>query len=384
MALRYLTAGESHGKALSAIIEGFPAGIRIDVEKVNKKLRQRQGGYGRGNRMQIEKDQVEITAGLRDSITLGSPLALTVFNIDWANWQEIMDPFEAVRNEDKVVTRPRPGHADLAGALKYRHYDLRNVLERASARETTMRVAVGAFAQQFLSYFGIKIQGQTVSVGSVKSDIQPEVFGDQLYDDPFYCPDNKAANAMKELVDQAKERGDSLGGVFQIIAEGLPPGLGSHVHWDRKLDGLLAQALMSIPSVKGVGIGEGFNSGNTWGSKMQDAITYSREAGYYRRTNHAGGIEGGLSNGEKLVIRAAVKPIPTLMAPLESVEMLTKSTQPAAVERSDVCVVPAAAIVGETVAAWVLAVAMLDKFGGDHLDETIGNYQRYLAYLKER
>ncbi|PKM87078.1 MAG: chorismate synthase, partial [Firmicutes bacterium HGW-Firmicutes-12] len=324
------------------------------------------------------------TAGLRGSMTLGSPLALVITNRDWQNWQQFMDPLQEPVSDEKNVTKPRPGHADLAGALKYRHIDIRNILERASARETAIRVAIGAIAQEFLLAFGIRVQGQVASLENIQAKIATDIVDDSLYDTSFYCMDIEASEKMKTQVDEARQNGDSLGGVFQVVAEGLPPGLGSHVHWDRKLDGLISQALMSIPSVKGVEIGEGFLVSTLKGSKVHDEIAYSLEKSYYRKTNRAGGLEGGLTNGEKLVVRAAIKPIPTLLSPLESVDLISKETVLAAVERSDVSVVPAAAVVGEAAVAWVLAGAIMEKFGGDHLDETLDNYHRYLSYLQTR
>lgn len=382
--LRYLTAGESHGQALSALIEGLPAGVNIDIQRINRKMQLRQGGYGRGGRMDIESDMVEFTAGLRGSVTLGSPLALVIENRDWANWKEFMDPLEPAVSEERNVTRPRPGHADLPGALKYRQDDLRNILERASARETAARVVVGAVAQEFLRPFGIIVQGQVASVGAVQAGITAEIADESIYEDPFYCADKEASAQMRKRVDEAKIKGGTLGGVIQVIAAGAPPGLGSHVQWDRKLDGLIAQAFMSIPSVKGVEIGGGFALSGLPGLQVHDEINYAPEKGYYHPTNRAGGLEGGITNGETIVVRAAVKPIPTLLSPLKSVDMRTKETAPAAFERSDICVVPAAAIVGEAALAWALAQAVAEKFGGDHLEETLDNYRRYLEYLQTR
>jgi len=381
--LRYLTAGESHGKALTAIIEGLPAGLELDVQRINEKLRRRQGGYGRGGRMDIESDHVEFIAGLRGAVTLGSPLALVISNRDWEHWQETMHPLQRQNEVKRAVTGPRPGHADLAGGIKYRHKDLRNVLERASARETAARVAVGAVAQELLGAFGIKVQGQVVAVGSVKVEAPVGIVdAGLLYGSPFYCPDPQAAEGMKALIDEARRRGDTLGGVFQVVAEGVPPGLGSHVHWDRRLDGRLAQAVMSIPAVKGVEIGLGFASAVLPGSQAHDAIDYLAGRGFCRRTNRAGGLEGGITNGENLVIRGAMKPIPTLLSPLDSVDVASKERTRAAVERSDVCAVPAAAVVAEAAVAWVLAAALLEKFGGDHLEETLQNYRNYLEYVQ--
>lgn len=381
--LRYLSAGESHGQALTAIIEGLPAGLKIHKENIDELLKRRQGGYGRGGRMAIEQDRVEFLSGLRGSLTLGSPLTLLIRNKDWENWQEIMAPGDGALLTERVVTKPRPGHADLPGALKYRQRDIRNILERASARETAVRVAVGAVAQELLAAFGIRVQGQVVAIGPVRGEASGKILGRELYDNPFYCPDNNAAEAMREAVDQARKEGDSLGGVFQVIVEGVPPGLGSHVQWDRRLDGRLAQSLMSIPAIKGVEIGLGLEGAVLPGSQVHDEIHYSPERGFYHRTNHAGGLEGGITNGENIVIRAAMKPIPTLLSPLNSVDILSKEPFQAAVERSDVCAVPAAAIVGEAAVAWEIAVALLEKFGGDHLEEMLVNYNHYLEYLKK-
>lgn len=380
--LRFLTAGESHGRQLTAIIEGLPAGVRIEETRVNKVLQRRQGGFGRGARMSIEADRVEFTSGLRDSLTLGSPMTLVIVNRDWENWHQVMDSLKS--SKERAVFKPRPGHADLAGALKYRQEDLRNILERASARETAIRVAVGAVAEEFLRPFGIRVQGQVVAVGQVQVVKSEEKVDESIYENPFYCTDTAASEKMKQHVEDAKKKGDTLGGVFQVVAEGVPPGLGSHVHWDRRLDGRIAQAIMSIPAVKGVEIGLGFRAAGLPGSQVHDGILFSGERGYYRKSNRAGGLEGGLTNGENLVVRAAMKPIPTLAIPLESVDMASKESSPAAVERSDVCAVPAAAVVGEAVVAWVLAEAVLEKFGGDHLEETLENYRNYLSYLHTR
>lgn len=382
--LRFLTAGESHGQALTAIIEGLPAGIKIDLTKINLLLQRRQGGYGRGKRMEIEQDRVEFLAGLRGLVTLGSPLTMQIKNRDWENWRTIMDAEKAALPQERVVTRPRPGHADLPGSLKYRQDDLRNILERASARETAARVAVGAVAQEFLGYFGIRLQAQVVSIGNVTGKIRDIIHGEELYQDPLYCPDHEASKQMMKAVDQARAQGDSLGGSFQVLAEGLPPGLGSHVQWDKRLDGVLTQAVMSIPAIKGVEIGLGFAAASLPGSQAHDEIIYTDGKGYSRKTNRSGGLEGGMTNGEMLVVRAAMKPIPTLCQPLWSVDIHSKEPFPATVERSDVCAVPAAAIVGEAMVAWVLAAAVMEKFGGDHLEETLDSYQNYLRYLKTR
>ncbi|MGI6145477.1 MAG: chorismate synthase [Clostridia bacterium] len=383
--LRFLTAGESHGKALVAIIEGLPAGLKLDIEKINLLLKRRQGGYGRGKRMSLEEDRVEIFSGLRGSVTLGTPLTLVIYNRDWQNWQEVMAPDAEALLTERVVTRPRPGHADLAGGLKYRQDDLRNILERASARETAVRVAVGAVAEQLLSFFGIEVQGQVVAIGDVQAKREEKIIDSKLlYENPVYCPDQEASLLMVKAIEEAKKRGDSLGGVIQVIAEGVPVGLGSHVHWDRRLDGQLAQALMSIPSSKGVEIGSGFAAATLFGSQLHDEITYQQGEGFGHRTNHAGGIEGGITNGETVVVRAAMKPIPTLAQPLASVDWQTKEAITAAVERADVCAVPAAAVVAEAITAWVLASVMMEKFGGDHLEETLSNFENYLQYLQTK
>ena len=381
--IRYLSAGESHGKGLTAIIEGLPAGFLLDEALINRQLAKRQGGYGRGGRMKIEHDQVEFIAGLRDGLTLGSPLCLMIHNRDWANWEEIMSPVLGAAIEQKQVTLPRPGHADLAGGMKYRQKDLRNILERASARETAIRVAVGAAAQCLLARFGITIRGHVLSIGGIQAQVDYALLQESLYDTPLYCTDAQATEKIKQAIDEAKAQGDSLGGVIEVVATGLPIGLGSHVQPDRKLDGRLAQALMSIQAIKGVEIGVGFQAAALPGSRVHDEIFYTPEKGYYHQTNHCGGLEGGLTNGEPLVIRAAMKPIPTLYKPLHSVDWLTKEEGAASVERSDACAVPAAAIVAESAVAWTILEAFLEKFGGDHADEVEQNYQAYLDYVRQ-
>jgi len=381
--LRFLTAGESHGRALVTIIEGLPAGLELNLARINGLLKRRQGGYGRGKRMTLEEDQVEIFSGLRGAVTLGTPLTLVINNRDWENWQEIMAPGIEAKLGGKMVTSPRPGHADLAGGLKYRQEDLRNILERASARETAARVAVGAVAEELLFSLGIRVQGQVIAIGNVSVSAEEKIVDSRLlYKNPLYCPAQEASLLMIKAIEEAEKQGDSLGGVIQVVAEGVPVGLGSHVQWDRRLDGQLAQALMSIPAIKGVEIGGGFSTASLLGSQVHDEIEYQTGIGFRHRTNRAGGIEGGISNGEPLVIRAAMKPIPTLAKPLASVEWQTKKTAAAAVERADVCAVPAAAIVGEAVTAWVLAAVVMEKFGGDHLKETLANYKNYLAFVK--
>lgn len=380
--LRFLTAGESHGPSLVTIVEGMPAGIPLSVEFINAKLHKRQGGYGRGERMAIERDEVEILSGVRGGFTLGSPIALRIANRDWANWREIMSPAPGAK-EERRVTRPRPGHADLPGGIKYAQGDLRNILERASARETAARVAAGAIAIAFLEYLGVKLAAHVVRIGpvQVKRNISfDEALGATA--SPVYCADEEASRAMLVAIDEAREKGDTLGGIFEVLVRGLPPGLGSHVHWDRRLDGRLAQALMSIPAIKGVEIGEGFALASKRGSEAHDEIGYIPGRGFFHYSNCAGGLEGGITNGEILIVRAAMKPIPTLRQPLRSVDWITKEEVTAAVERSDVCAVPAAAIVGEAMVAWVLACAYLEKFGGDHLEEIKQRVKEYWDYVR--
>lgn len=383
--MRFLTAGESHGPVLTAIIEGLPAGLPITEEYINVQLARRQGGYGRGGRMKIEKDRVKILSGVRGGLTLGSPVTLQVENRDWENWRHIMDPSPGAGSSDRRVTRPRPGHADLAGGIKYRHRDLRNVLERSSARETAARVAVGAVARKFLEELEITIMGAVIRIGGVETkwprlpvhEIKAILDKSQLL-----CPDPKSEETMKKEIDLAREAGDSLGGVFEIQVHGVPTGLGSHVHWDRKLDGRLAGALMSIQAIKGVEVGLGFLSATLPGSQVHDEIFYAAGKGLYRETNRAGGIEGGISNGEPLVVRAAMKPIPTLYKPLRSIDLETREIKEASVERSDVCAVPAACVVGEAVVAQVLAPECMEKFGGDHMEEIKERVDRYREYIK--
>ncbi len=384
--LRYLTAGESHGPALVAIIEGMPAGLPLAAEYVNKQLARRQGGYGRGARMKIEADAVRFLSGVRQGVTLGSPLTLYIENKDWANWSEIMSPEPGAPEDNRSVTRPRPGHADLAGALKYRHRDMRNVLERSSARETAARVAAGSVARRLLDELGVEITGHVVQIGGVVAcagNLNLQTLKERTASSQIMCADQSAEKQMIAAIDQAKLNGDSLGGVFEIRVCGVPAGLGSHVQWDRKLDGRLAAALMSIQAVKGVEIGLGFEAAAKEGSQVQDEIFYEKDRGFYRSTNRAGGIEGGMSNGEEIVLRAAMKPIPTLYRPLQSVDLITKEPFEASVERSDVCAVPAACVIGEAVAAWELACAFTEKFGGDSLEELKQNRDSYLAYLRQ-
>lgn len=386
--MRYLTAGESHGPAITTIIEGLPSNLPLEPAEINQDLARRQQGYGRGGRMKIEKDQVEILAGLRFGKTLGSPVTLQVKNKDYAQWTDKMDPAGEQPPELDLVTHPRPGHADLAGALKYNFTDLRNVLERASARETVARVAVGAVARSLLKVFDILLYSYVETIGPVAAAPQDPVSVIADYDvienSPVRCADPETARQMMKAIDEAKAAGDSLGGTFVVVAVGVPVGLGSHVQWDRKLDARLAAALMSVQAIKGVEIGGGFSLAARPGSQVHDEIFYHHSKGYYRHTNHAGGIEGGISNGEAIVCRAAMKPIPTLSRPLQSVNMEDHSPYTAAVERADSCAVPAAAVVGEAVVAWELAKALREKLGGDSLEEMQHNYRTFLNTVAQR
>lgn len=384
--LRYLTAGESHGPALVAVIEGLPAGLALSAAYINTQLARRQSGYGRGARMKIEADVARFLSGVRGGITLGSPVAILIENKDWANWSQVMAPEQDARVDQRVVTRPRPGHADLAGVLKYGHGDIRNVLERSSARETAARVAVGTVARKLLAELGMEIIGHVLQIGGVAAAVDglgPAELKERVAASGLLCADHRAEREMIAAIDQARHDGDSLGGIFEIRAGGVPPGLGSHVHWDRKLDARLAAALMSIQAVKGVEVGLGFAASARAGSQVQDEIFYEKGRGFYRRTNQAGGIEGGMSNGEEITLRSAMKPIPTLNRPLQSVDLISKKPLAAAVERSDVCAVPAACVVGEAVTAWELACACMEKFGGDSMEELRRHMDSYLIALRQ-
>lgn len=391
--MRYFTAGESHGPQLTAIIEGLPAGLVIAPSMLDEQLARRQHGYGRGDRMKIERDRVEILSGVRWGKTLGSPVTLVVKNRDWENWLEKMSPLAEHEGMAEPVTRPRPGHADLDGGMKYGHRDVRNILERSSARETAVRVAVGAVARQFLATFGIRMGGYVTEVGGVVAQASTAPYPhrwEQAAASEMFCCDPQAELEMKRLIDHTKAAGDTLGGVVEVQVLGLPPGLGSHAQWDRKLDARLAMALMSIQAIKGVEIGMGFEVARQPGSKVHDEIMYDPAAlergaftPYIRPTNNAGGLEGGMTNGEPLIVRAAMKPIPTLYTPLRSVDLLTHEPYEASVERSDTCAVPAALVVAEAVVAIELAVAMLQKFGGDSIDEIRRNLDGYLAAIRE-
>jgi chorismate synthase len=385
--LRFLTAGESHGEALTAVIDGLPAGLALTEADINADLARRQRGYGRGGRMKIERDQAHISAGVRWGLTLGSPLTLTIRNRDWENWQQTMSvgppPEGAV---PKMITRPRPGHADLAGAMKYGHHDIRNVLERSSARETTARVAVAGVAKRLLGEFGITILSHVTEIGGIRIgplEVAWEEVQRRAEASEVRCADPGAEAAIMEAIDQAKAAGDTLGGVFEVVALGCPVGLGSYVQWDLKLDGQLARAFCSIHAIKGAEIGLGFEAARRPGSQVHDEILFDKAAGFHRGSNSAGGLEGGVTNGQPVVVRAAMKPISTLRKPLRSVDLDTHEAVEAVVERSDVCAVPAAGVVGEAMMAIVLAEAFLEKFGGDSVDEIRRNYQGYLDYLKD-
>jgi chorismate synthase len=380
---RFLTGGESHGKGLVAVIEGVPAGLALDEDCIARDLARRQAGYGRGARMDIEQDRAEILSGVRHGLTMGSPISLLIWNRDWENWKQVMS-ISPGEQEIEPLTQLRPGHADLAGAMKYGLDDVRPILERASARETASRVAVGAVARKLLAQFGIEIHSHTVCIGGRWSSQVEPIDWAGVESSPLRCADSEAERAMLSAIDEAKEAGDSLGGVFEVIASGVPIGLGSHVHWDRKLDGRIAQAVMSINAVKGVEIGAGFAVADLPGSQVHDRIEPDAEHRWRHATNRAGGIEGGMSNGEPIAVRAAVKPIPTLAKPLPSADLRTGAAVQAHFERSDVCVVPAAGVIGEAVLAIVRAEAVLEKFGGDHTAETLRNYRSYLDSIGPR
>lgn len=376
---RFLTAGESHGKGLAVIIEGIPAGLPVAEEYIARDLRRRQGGYGRGPRMQMEQDKAEILSGIRYGLSTGSPIALFILNRDRENWSEVMSPAPVERKVDPV-TRLRPGHADLAGVIKYGFADVRPVMERASARETAARVAVGAVARRLLQEFGIEVHSHTVAIGRIWARTVFPIDWQWVESSPLRCSDAEAEKAMISAIDEVRAAGDTIGGVFEVVATGVPIGLGSHVHWDRRLDGRIAQAVMSIPAVKGVEIGDGFAVARDKGSQVHDLLEPA--ADFWRHiTNRAGGIEGGMSNGEPVVARAAIKPIPTLAKPLPSMDLCTGERVQAHFERSDVCVVPAAGVIGEAMMNIVLTEALLEKFGGDSLGEVLRNYHSYLSSI---
>jgi len=391
--LRFLTSGESHGKALIGIIEGIPSGLPLSTKDIDRDLKRRQSGYGRGARMKIESDHAEILSGVRWGKTIGSPITLFIENRDWKNWLEGMSPDLNAEGSIPAVTRPRPGHADLAGAIKYDQHDVRNILERSSARETAARVALGAIAKRFLSEFGITVGSYVIQIGKIK--VRSSKFKVQTAEQllPLFkkaekssvrCPDEEASEKMIRLIDKATNEGNSLGGVFEVFATNVPVGLGSHIQWDKRLDGRFAQALMSIQAIKGVEVGLGFEMAGHFGSEVMDEILYSQKSGgFYRKTNNAGGIEGGMTNGMPIIVRAAMKPIPTQKRPLRSIDIITKEPIEAAYERSDICAVPAAGVIAEAMVALVTADAFLEKFGGDSITETKRNYDSYIEYIKE-
>ena len=383
--LRYLNAGESHGQCLMAVLEGVPAGLPLTAEEVNADLVRRQGGYGRGGRMRIEKDRIEFSCGVRKGKTLGNPLGLIIKNKDWENWKEIMASEPGPPPTERVVTRPRPGHADLVGAIKYGHRDIRNVLEKASARETAIRVAIGGVAKALLAQFGMQVVSYTTEIGQV---VAPKVEDplsayEQAEQSQVRCHDSIAGDKMIELIRSAKHKGDSLGGVFEVVVTNPPIGLGTYAQWDRRLTARLAMAAMSIQAMKGVEIGMGFEAARSFGSEVHDDI-YPGEDGqtFVRKTNNAGGLEGGITNGQPIVLRVAMKPIATLYSPKNSVDIQTKEPFEATVERSDICTVPAAGVVGEAVIAFEMANVMVEKFGGDSLEEMKRNFDAYQEYVK--
>lgn len=386
MSLRYLTAGETHGPQLTAIVEGMPSNLKLDFEELNFQLHRRQKGYGRGRRMQIEKDTASIVGGVRHGYTTGAPIALIVENNDWKHWQNIMniEPIEGSDEEKRRVHRPRPGHADLNGGMKYNLKDLRNVLERSSARETAIRVACGGLARQLLAEFGIKVAGQVIRIGEIEApyrDLPIDELITVTEASSVRVTDPETEKKMEAYIDLIKQEGDSVGGVVECIVEGVPIGLGSHVQYDRKLDARISQGVMSINAFKGVEIGIGFEAGELRGSQVHDEILYDEERGYHRRTNRLGGFEGGMTNGMPVVVRGVMKPIPTLYKPLQSVDIDTKEAFTAQVERSDACAVPAASVVMEHVVAWEIAKALLEKFGGDSIEEIRANIASYEEQL---
>ena len=387
--LRFETAGESHGECLVATLTGLPAGVPVSVEAIDRELRRRQQGFGRGGRMKIETDHAEVVAGVRHSQTIGSPIAVLIRNRDWQNWTQSLpvEDAEGAEEKKKPLTRPRPGHADLAGALKYNLHDARYILERASARETTARVAVGALAKAFLQQFGIRVLSHVIAVDGIRLERRAaweEIEALQQQDEILLaCVDPEVEQKMKGAVDEAYRTGDTVGGVFEVVAHNVPPGLGSHIAWDTRLDGRLAQAIVSIQAVKGVEVGDALEAAAGFGSRVQDTIGYDREARRFTRgSNRAGGLEGGITNGQDVVVRGLLKPISTLRRPLESVDFATREPALASYERSDVCVVPAAGVIGEAMVALVLAQAMLEKFGGDSLTETRANVEAYLSQVR--
>ncbi len=380
--LRFLTAGESHGPGLLAIVEGIPAGLKIKADEIDRELARRKQGHGRGGRMDIEKDKVEILSGIRHGKTIGTPISLHIRNLDWKNWRDVMAIEKSVKKHAKL-TRPRPGHADFAGYLKYGFDDIRNVIERASARETAVRVAVGAIAKLLLEEFNVSVLSNVISIGEVETEKLIEGVSDKRKTDnsKVRTIDGKAGRKMMEEIDKAAEQGETLGGLFEVVVFGVIPGLGNYTQWDKRLDGNLARALMSIPAIKGVQIGEGYKLAGVYGSQAHDELLYSGDNGFFRKTNKAGGLEGGVTNGEPVCMTIAMKPIPTLGRPLKTVDLKTKKEAKAQKERADVCAVPSAAVIGESVVAIEIANTYLEKFGGDSIAETKRSHKAYVEAL---
>lgn len=381
--LRFLTAGESHGKGLTAILEGLPAGLKIDEKFLNGRLEKRQAGFGRGGRMKIEADRAEILSGLRNGLTMGGPIAILIKNRDWENWKDIMDAWQA--NVEDEFTSPRPGHADLSGAIKFNTRDIRNIMERASARETASRVALGALTTLFLKEFNIEVVSQVIEIGGVIArvdDLSFEKISARKKNSAMNCADPLREKEMVQKIEEAVSLNETLGGKFEVRLRNVPPGLGSFIQWDRRLDGRLAQALMSIPAIKAVESGLGFALAGKFGSQVHDEIFYDPLKGFFRKTNWAGGLEGGVSNGEEIVLRAVMKPIPSLKKPLKSVDLISKKAVKAQVERGDTCAVPAASVVAEAMASLIVADVFLEKFSGDSLSETKANFSSYLKQIK--
>ncbi|HBW36189.1 chorismate synthase [Desulfosporosinus sp. BICA1-9] len=380
--MRFLTAGESHGQKLVGIIEGLPSGMKISRDSIDIALRQRQQGPGRGGRMAIEQDEIQIISGVRGGLSTGAPIALEILNRDWENWQKIMAWGEEADLESRKVLTPRPGHADLTGSLKYRT-EVRNILERASARETAMRVGIGNLVRQALAALGVEIRGHVLAVGGVHAErSDKEEYWQHVKKSEWSVGDPLAEQKMEDQLLIARNQGESLGGLLEVQVYNIPAGLGSHVHWDRKLDGKLAQAVLSVQAIKGVSFGLGFEAGERMGSLVHDPITYRQGQGFARASNHAGGIEGGMSNGEPIILQAVMKPIPTLYQPLDTVHLETKEVVKASVERSDVCAVPAALVVLEHVVAWVIAEAVLEKFPADNFAELKSSWEAYQENLR--
>lgn len=387
--MNYLTAGESHGPQLTGIIEGLPAGLKLDIDAINAQLAARQGGYGRGSRQQIEHDQVTIVGGVRHKITMGSPIALVVNNRDHAHWGKIMDPTaeEDAQNTLRTVERPRPGHADLVGGMKYNHRDLRNVLERSSARETAMRVAIGAIAKQFLAQLGIELVGYVQQIGAINADDQTPLdvnaINQVITQNDLRIVDDTKVETIHQLIDQTKKDGDTLGGIIRVVATNVPAGLGSYISWDTKLDAKLAAAVMGVNAMKGVEIGDGFKAATSFGSQVMDEIDWQEGQGFTRNSDHLGGFEGGMTNGMPIIVKAAMKPIPTLYKPLQSVDVQTKEVKKASVERSDTTAIVPASIVVESVVAIELAKAITDTFDGSNMTRLQAQLKAYREELKQ-